>query len=244
MDIKGAIGLVTGGNRGIGEAFVDALLAEGAEAVYVAARTRADAEAAASRDSRLRPIKLDVTKADEVARAAEACGDVSILVNNAGVHAGQRLIAATDMDGMRQEMEVNFFGLVAMSRAFAPILGANGGGAIINVLSAGGIVAVPDMGGYSPSKFAARAASNCIRAELAPQNTQVTALIIGAVDTRMAAHVTRPKTPPAEIAMAGLTAVKAGMDESDTDPHAVAIRAALARDPKGLEREMTARLNA
>lgn len=243
MNVKGAVGLVTGGNRGIGNAFVREMLEAGAAKVYLAARKLADAEEAAGGDDRIVPIQLDVSNEAEIEAAAERCTDVSILVNNAGAYAGKRLIGAEDMSGLRQEMEVNFFGLVAMCRAFARTLGGNGGGAIINVLSAGGIIAVPDMGGYSPSKFAARAASNSIRAELMPQGTQMTALIVGAVDTRMAAHVTRHKTPPEDIAKAGLQAIAAGIDEHDTDPHAVAIRAALARDPKGLERDMAERLN-
>ncbi|MCG8442785.1 MAG: SDR family NAD(P)-dependent oxidoreductase, partial [Caulobacterales bacterium] len=191
MRIEGAVGLVTGGNRGIGRAFVRELLNQGAARVYIGSRTLANAEeAAAEAPDRLVPLQLDVVAPDQVAAAAERCPDVSILVNNAGAFGHQRLIGAPDMSAMREEMEVNCFGMIAMCRAFAPALKANGGGGVINVLSAGGIVAVPDMGGYSPSKFAARAASNCIRAELAGQGTRVSALIVGSVDTRMAAHVT------------------------------------------------------
>ncbi len=246
MEIKGAVGLVTGGNRGIGLGFVHKLLEHGASRVYVGARKRADAEEiVAQAPDKLVAVELDVTKPDQVAAAAAQCTDVTILVNNAGAFNHQRLIGAPDMSTMREEMEVNFFGLVSMSRAFAPVLGANGGGAIVNVLSAGGIVAVPDMGGYSPSKFASRAASTCIRAELAPQGTQVCALIVGSVDTRMAEHVTWiKKTPPEDIAEAGLFAVRHHIDEHDTDPHAVSVRAAIARDPKALEKSMADRIAA
>jgi short-subunit dehydrogenase len=141
-------------------------------------------------------------------------------------------------------MEVNYFGALAMTRAFAPVLARNGGGAIVNVLSSGGLVAVPAMGGYSPSKFAARAATTCVRAELAGQGTQVTALIVGSVDTRMAAHVAGRKEAPADIAKAGLVALRRGIDEMDTDTMAVEVRAAMARDPKGQERAMARQLGA
>jgi short-subunit dehydrogenase len=124
------------------------------------------------------------------------------------------------------------------------VLKRNGGGAIGNVLSAGAIRAVPEMGGYGPSKFAARAACNCLRAELEEQGTSVTALIVGSVDTRMAAHINRPKSPPAEIAASSLDAIEQGIDEHDTDPGAVATRAHLARDPAGLARMMADRLRA
>lgn len=239
MKIEGCTALVTGGNRGIGEGFVQELLAAGAKKVYVAARKLADAEQAAKADERLVPIELDVTRAGQVAAAAQSAGDVDLLINNAGAFNNVTLLTAADDQAMRQEVETNYLGPVAMIRAFAPILKANGGGAVVNVLSAGGIVAVPNMGGYSPSKFAMRAASDCLRAELAPQGTSVHALIVGSVDTRMASHVTwQEKSSPRAIAKAGLAAVKHGIDEHDTDPHAVSVRAFLARDPATLKRTM------
>lgn len=244
MEITGCTALVTGGNRGIGEGFVDELLAQGARRVYVAARSIVDAEAAAARDPRLVAIQLDVTDDPAVAAVALACPDVDLLVNNAGAFGMTTLLSAPDMSAMRAEVATNYLGMVAMVRAFAPILKANGGGAVVNVLSAGGIVAVPNMGGYSPSKFAARAASDCLRAELAPQGTHVTALIVGSVDTRMAAHVTWvAKTSPRDIAKAGLLAVRHNIPEHDTDVHAVSVRAHLARDPAGLAKAMAKSLD-
>jgi len=165
-------------------------------------------------------------------------------INNAGAFNRVTLMDAPDLSAMRQEIETNYLGLVAMCRAFAPILKAHGGGAIVNVLSAGGIIAVPSMGGYSPSKFAARAASDCIRAELEPQGTHVAALIVGSVDTRMASHVTwQEKSTPRDIGKAGLLAVKHRIDEHDTDPHSVSVRAFLARDPHTIKRSMVKALH-
>lgn len=244
MKIEGCVALVTGGNRGIGEGFVAELLEQGAKRIYVAARRLADAEAAAAADPRLIAIQLDVTNPDEVTAAAERCPDLTLLINNAGVfNLGTTLLTAPDMTAMRQEIETNYLGPVALIRAFAPVLAANGGGAVINVLSAGGIVAVPSMGGYSPSKFAMRAASDCLRAELALQGTTLHALIVGSVDTRMASHVTwQAKSTPRDIGKAGLLAVKHGIEEHDTDPHAVSVRAFLARDPATLKKSMAAGL--
>src|SRR5580698_9477840 len=245
MDIAGATALVTGGNRGIGEAFVRALVEAGARRVYVGARSPADAAAlVAELDGRASAVPLDITRLDQVEAAAAACADVSILVNNAGAFLNRRLIAADDIAAAREEMEVNYFGMLSMCRAFAPILARNGGGAIANVLSAGGIAASPVMGGYSPSKFAARAATTCIRAELAAQQTQVSALIVGSVDTRMAAHVAGRKERPADIAKVGIAAIEQGIDELDTDRMAREVRASLQRDPKALERGMARQLQA
>ena len=245
MDIAGATALVTGGNRGIGEAFVRALIEAGARHVYVGARNPDDAAAlVAEAPGRASAVRLDITRPDQVAAAAAACGDVSILVNNAGAFLNRRLIAADDIAAAREEMEVNYFGMLQMCRAFAPILARNGGGAIANVLSAGGIAASPVMGGYSPSKFAARAATTCIRAELAAQHTQVSALIVGSVDTRMAAHVAGRKERPADIAKVGIQAIAQAIDEIDTDRMAREVRASLQRDPKALERGMARQLHA
>ncbi len=239
MEINGSVVLVTGGNRGIGEAFVRAFLEAGAAKVYVGARDPANAaHLVAEAPDRVVAIELDVTNPDHVAKAAAQCGDVSILVNNAGMFSMRKLIDSPDMSGARAEMETNYFAPLALCRAFAPILAKHPQSAIANVLSAGGIVAVPGMGGYSPSKFAGRAMTTCVRAELAKQNTSVTALIVGSVDTRMASHVTGYKEPPSAIAKAGLAAIAKGADEVDTDFMAIDVRANLARDPKALERAM------
>ena len=242
MEIRGCTALVTGANRGIGLGFVQELLARGAARIYVASRTLADAEAVcAEAPDRLKAIQLDVTNADEIAAAAAQCTDVSLLVNNAGAFQMQTLMTAPDMSDMRMEIETNYIAVVAMCRAFAPVLKQNGGGAIANVLSAGGIVPVPDMGGYSPSKYAARAACDCMRVELAGQGTTLTALIVGSVDTRMAAHVKREKSQPRDIAASSLDAVVKAIDEHDTDPHAQEVRWAVENAPEKLKASMAMR---
>mgnify|MGYP000035223896 CR=1 FL=1 len=239
MELKDCVALVTGGNRGIGEAFVRAFLAAGAARVYVGTREVANAAHLVEEGAgKVVAIQLDVSKPEQIEAAAAHCQDVSVLVNNAGQFAMQTLMTAPDLSAARAEMETNYFGPLAMCRAFAPILGRHPQSAIANVLSAGGIVAVPGMGGYSPSKFAGRAMTTCVRAELAPQNTSVTALIVGSVDTRMASHVEGFKETPATIAEAGLKAIRRGADEVDTDFMAVDVRANLARDPKSLELQM------
>ena len=236
MDLKNSVVLVTGANRGIGEAFVRAFLAAGAAKVYAACRDVANAAHLVDEGAgRVVAVPLDLTRPETITAAAAACPDVSILVNNAGQFSMQTLMGAPDLEAARLEMEINYFGPLAMCRAFAPILGGHPQSAIANVLSAGGIVAVPGMGGYSPSKFAGRAMATCMRAELAPQNTSVTALIVGSVDTRMASHVQGFKEAPSTIADAGLKAIRRGADEVDTDFLAIDVRARLARDPKAQE---------
>jgi len=243
MKVADSIAIVTGGNRGIGEGFVHVLLEAGARKVYVGTRVPSAADHLAQEFAkRAVPVQLDVTDDAQVAAAAENCSDVNIVINNAGLFLNETLMGAPDMSAARQEMDVNYFGTLSMCRHFAPVLKRNGGGAIVNVLSAGGIVAVPNMGGYSPSKFAARALSTNVRAELADQGTQVASLIVGSVDTRMASHVQGKKEPPEAIAKAGIKAIEKDISEMDTDEFAINVRAALARDPASVERQMAAAL--
>jgi len=169
---------------------------------------------------------------------------VSMLVNNAGLFTNRRLVLTDDPDAARREMEVNYFGVLNMTRAFAPVLGANGGGYIANVLSVAGAFPAPFMGGYSPSKAAALFLSSITRSELADQGTEVIALIVGSVDTRMASHVAGRKEDPADIARAGLDALDRGEHVADTDFMAVDARARYARDPIRYERGMTKLLKA
>jgi short-subunit dehydrogenase len=141
-------------------------------------------------------------------------------------------------------MEVNYFGVLSMTRAFAPLLGANGGGYIVNVLSVAGAFPAPFMGGYSPAKAAALFLSSITRSELADQGTEVIALIVGSVDTRMAAHVQGRKEDPRDVVRAGLDALDRGEHVADTDFMAIDARARYARDPIRYERGMTKLLKA
>lgn len=243
MQVKNSVAIVTGGNRGIGEAFVRELLAAGASKVYVGARKVESADHLQREYSnRAVAITLDVTDEASVKAAAETCGDVTLVINNAGAFHNELLIGADSMDAARSEMDVNYFGPLAMSRAFAPVLAKNGGGSIINVLSVGAILAVPNMGGYSPSKFAAHALTTILRAELGEQGTHVGCLIVGSVDTRMASHVAGKKEKPEDIARAGIAAIEKNIREMDTDVFALTMRAALHRDPAALEERMAARV--
>jgi NAD(P)-dependent dehydrogenase (short-subunit alcohol dehydrogenase family) len=235
---KGAVALVTGANRGIGLGFVEELVARGASKVYAGVRDPDDVGQEFA-GMPVEVVRLDVTNPTLVSEAAQRCSDVTLLVNNAGYFANTRLVLTSDHDAARQEMEVNYFGVLNMTRAFAPVLGANGGGAIANVLSVAGAFAAPFMGGYSPAKSAALFLSTITRAELAPQGTEVIALIVGSVDTRMAAHVEGRKERPRDIANAALDSLNRGERVADTDFMAIEARARYSRDPARYEHQMT-----
>jgi NAD(P)-dependent dehydrogenase (short-subunit alcohol dehydrogenase family) len=235
--VAGSVAIVSGGNRGIGRAFVEELLAGGAAKVYCGSRNLGDVPAELVAAGAV-AVQLDITDRQSVAAAAAACPDVTVVVNNAGLHGRDRLVLASDPDMARREMEVNYFGNLNMIRAFAPVLAANGGGAIVNVLSVAGAIPTAFMGGYSPAKSAALFLSIIARAELEPQDTSVTALVVGSVDTRMADHVDGAKEDPRDIALAGLAAMARGERIFDTDRMAVEARAKYALDPVRWERGM------
>ena len=235
--VAGAVALVTGANRGIGAAFVQGLLDAGARRVYAAARNRQTLATLAQRDSRVIPIALDITDDRSVQEAAAQLIDIDLLVNDAGVALGARLIGAADLSAARQEMEVNYFGLLRMCRAFAPILAANGGGTLINVLSILARVASPAAGSYSASKASALSLTQTVRAELQAQGTRVIGVLPGYVDTAMAARVTAPKIQPSDVVRATLGALQTDQDEVYPGEAATQIAALLLRNPKAVERQ-------
>jgi NAD(P)-dependent dehydrogenase (short-subunit alcohol dehydrogenase family) len=227
MDIEGSIALVTGANRGLGAAIAGALLDRGAAKVYAAVR-----DPGAVTDPRLVALRLDLADPASIAAAARTASDVTLLVNNAGVDT--RTPTLGDEAGLRQELEVNYLGPVAVSRAFAPVLAANGGGALVNVLSSLAWLTLPGSGGYSSAKAALWAATNSLRQNLQDQGTLVTAVFLGYMDTDMAADVDAPKVAPQDVAAATLDGIEAGDYEVLADETARHVRAALSGPLTGL----------
>jgi NAD(P)-dependent dehydrogenase (short-subunit alcohol dehydrogenase family) len=221
MEIKGSTALITGANRGLGLRFAEALLERGAH-VYAAARDPRTIELAG-----VTPIQLDVTDPASVAAAAEATGDVTLLINNAGSSTGASLLSGP-LDDVRLELETHFFGTLAVTRAFAPQLAAGGGGAILNVLSALSWLSFPASGAYCAAKSAEWSLTNALRQELADQGTQVSALHVGYMDTDMTRGVSAPKSDPAEIAALALDELAAGQVEILADDVSRQVRAGLA----------------
>ena len=241
MEIRGSIALVTGANRGIGRAFVEALQMGDATRIYAAARNISSlANLAADDPQRIVPIPLDITDLDQVGDAAERCGDVNLLINNAGIALFAGVIAADNLDAARTEMEVNYFSTLAMCRAFAPILAANGGGVVVNMLTIGSVVNLPMLASYCASKAAAHSMTHAVRAELSAQGTHVVGVYPGPVDTDMSAGVDMPKSTPLEIAEAALDAVTKGLEDVYPGDMAASVRDGMVSDPKKLEKEFAA----
>jgi NAD(P)-dependent dehydrogenase (short-subunit alcohol dehydrogenase family) len=224
MNVEGAAALVTGANRGLGAAIAQTLLDSGAK-VYGAAR---DNTTITNRD--VIPVVLDVTSADAIDNAARTCGDVSIVVNNAGILRSSSSLATGAIDAARAEMETNFFGAMRMARAFAPVLRDNGGGALVNVLSVLSFVSMPQGATYSASKAAAWSLTNALRMELRHQGTLVVAVHAGFIDTDMAAAVDAEKVSPQSVATQIVAAIEADAEEVLADPTSEMVKAALPDD--------------
>ena len=244
MKIAGSIALITGAHGGIGKALVSELLKRDAAKIYITAR---DAESlstiANGADARLVPLALDVTDPAAVTAAAERASDVTLLINNAGFMGFTGAIAAPDLANARKEMEVNYFGPLAMTRAFKTALAKAGGGAVLNMLSMAALVSLPVTGTYSASKAAFLSVTRSIRAELAAQGTIVVGVLAVQTETPIGARLPAPRMTPEEVASDALQAVESGAnDEIAAGDLTRGAYEAFMANPKAFQAKMSTRL--
>lgn len=226
MKIAGSVALVTGSNRGIGRRFVTELLNRGASKVYATARRPELVDI-----DGVEVLALDITDDASVAAAAAAATDVNLLINNAGIFTEGSLLKG-DLTDARREMDTHFWGNLAMMRAFAPHIEANGGGAIVNVLSALSWFAYPGSGGYASAKAAEWNLTNAVRLELRGTGITVQGLHLGAADTDIMAGFDGPKLDPVVAARASLDGVERDLAEVVVDDWSAAVKASLAQPPE------------
>jgi NAD(P)-dependent dehydrogenase (short-subunit alcohol dehydrogenase family) len=226
MKIEGAVALVTGANRGLGAAFARGLVAAGAAKVYAAARDPATVTL-----PHVLPVRLDVTRPEQVTALARELTDVTLLVNNAGIAELGPLLAPGAIDALRLQVETNAVGPLRMVQAFAPVLARNGGGAVVNVLSALSWLTLPGSGGYSASKAAAWALGNALRQELKAHRTGLLAVHAAFIDTDMARDALGPKLAPDELVRQTLAALEAEQPELLADAPTREVHHGLAADP-------------
>ena len=225
MNLQDSVAVVTGSNRGLGRAFAAQLLERGAKKVYATARTPESVQIPG-----VMPLGLDITDRDSIARAAAIAGDATLIVNNAGISTGTSLMDG-DLARIELELETNFYGPLRVTRAFAPILVANGGGAILNVLSVLSWLHLPSTGAYAAAKAAAWALTDVARQELAPSGIHVVALHVAYMDTDMAAHITAPKADPARVAALALDGIEADLTEILADDTTRSVKQSLSGTP-------------
>ncbi|MET3452934.1 SDR family NAD(P)-dependent oxidoreductase [Curtobacterium sp. 1544] len=213
--------LVTGANRGLGAAFASALVELGASKVYAAARNPR-----APQPAGVTPVRLDVTDRGQVVTLARELSDVTMVINNAGIHRRATLFDDDAIEVVDSMLRTNLLGMLAVTAAFTPALIAHGSGVIANVLSAGSWLAGPGNMAYAVSKAAALSLTNNTRAELASQRVQVTAIHAGFIDTDMMADFPGAKLDPRSVADAALAAIAAGEQEILVDEMSRAAKAA------------------
>jgi NAD(P)-dependent dehydrogenase (short-subunit alcohol dehydrogenase family) len=226
MKLQDAIVLVTGANRGIGLAFAETALARGARKVYAGARSPSAINAPG-----LIPVKLDVTSDQDVAAAARICGDVTLVVNNAGIAQKGGLLDPAAIEAARAQFDTNVIGIVRMTQAFAPVLARNGGGAFLNVLSVASWINSGAMNAYAVSKAAAWSLTNGLRNELRKQGTQVLGLHVGFVDPDLARGLDVVKVSPHSVVTPAFDALEAGASEVLADERARTVKRGLTEDP-------------
>lgn len=231
--IKDSTVLITGATGAIATALIAALTARGAKKIYAAARN----PSALTASDRLVPLKMDVTSDDDVSKAAAAATDVTLLINNAGVNHNTAFLLAADLSIAREEFECNYLAPLRVTRAFAPILIANRG-AVLNMLTILSRVNLPLMGSYCASKAAALSLTQGLRGELGPKGVRIAAALPGAVDTRMTAGLPIQKMSPADAATEILDGFEKGEEEIYVGDMARGLAEGLAKDPKGVERQL------
>ncbi|MFD9852474.1 SDR family oxidoreductase [[Kitasatospora] papulosa] len=226
MELKNAVAVVTGANRGLGRHLAVQLVGRGAK-VYGAVRRPETMDVPG-----VIQLQLDVLDEVSVQEAARAASDATLLINNAGISTGATLMRG-DVAEVRREMETNFFGPLTATRAFAPLIEGNGGGAVLNVLSALSWFHPAALGSYAASKAAAWALTGATRDELAPRGIAVSALHVGYMDTDMAAGVPADqKVAAADVAAQALHGIETGLPEILADETSRYVKQGLSAAPR------------
>lgn len=236
MKLENKVIFVTGANRGIGRAIVEALLKKGVRKVYAAARKVEDLPKWG--DARVVSVQLDITIPAQIQKAAAGAKDVNALINNAGVASMASVVTGAE-EMLIHDMQVNYFGTLNMVRAFVPVIEKNGPGAIANISSVVGLASMPAIGGYSASKAALFSASQAMRAELKARNISVHTIFPGPIDTDMARGFEFDKTSPQITAENILEGINTGNEDIFPDPMSAGVGEAWSKDPKSLERSFS-----
>ncbi|SEN49886.1 Short-chain dehydrogenase [Duganella sp. CF517] len=223
MNIAQSTVLVTGANRGLGLAFARALVARGAKKVYAGMR-----DTDGFSEPGITAVQLDLHNPASISAAAQRCGDVTFLVNNAGIaRYEQSVLDPAGLDHAYAMLETNYFGTVRVTQAFASALRRNGDGAILNVLSVASWLARPPLAAYAASKSAAWSFTNALRYELKQDGVLVSGMHVGFIDTDLTEGLEVAKQSAASVVDAALDGIEAGLEEILIDETSRAVKASL-----------------
>jgi NAD(P)-dependent dehydrogenase (short-subunit alcohol dehydrogenase family) len=236
--VNGVTAVVTGANGGLGKCLVAELLGRGAQRVYAGARDSANIEElCAAHPDRVTPVTLDITDEVQVRAAAESAGDASLVFNNAGVMAVGTPLEA-DLELLERDILVNYIGTLRVTRAFAPVLKANGGGTFVNILSILALAPITGMSPYCASKAASLSMTQALRHELAASGVAVFGVYPWGMNTPMLAGVDSPKVEPADVARAVLDGVESDSQDIAPDHFSADAYSGWRKDPKALEQQL------
>ncbi|WP_027820571.1 SDR family NAD(P)-dependent oxidoreductase [Paraburkholderia bannensis] len=238
MIIEGSVVLLTGANGGIGRAFVKTLLDRGAAKIYLGVRNPASVQDLIASSDRLVAVELDLARPEQIAATAKTATDITLLINNAGTAAFTGVLSASDTTGARTEMEVNYFGVLALSQALRDTPAFRAGGAVVNILSVLSHITLPVAGTYSASKAAALHLTRTLRAELKSRGVQVLAVLPAQTDTAMGAALPEPKLTPEQVAAGTLDALAEELDEVFPGELSQTTAKAFRNDPDGIQAHM------
>jgi NAD(P)-dependent dehydrogenase (short-subunit alcohol dehydrogenase family) len=226
MKLKDSVVFITGANRGLGLEFARQALARGARKVYAGARDPSTVTLPG-----VIPVKLDVNDPAQVAAAAALCGDVTLVINNAGIADLKGVLAEDSIAVTQRMMETNLYGVMRVSQAFVPVLGKNGGGGLLNVLSVSSWLSAPVLAAYSISKAAAWSLTNALRNETREQNTQVLGLHVSFIDTDMTKGFEADKLSPEFVVARTFESLEAGASEVSVGDWTQSIKRGLSDEP-------------
>jgi NAD(P)-dependent dehydrogenase (short-subunit alcohol dehydrogenase family) len=241
--IQGKTVLVTGANRGIGEAIVLALVEQGAARIYAGARDLGNLQhLVAQAPNIIVPVQLDVTKASDIAAVAQQLGSLDLLINNAGIATGSNFSGEASLSIAQSEMATNYFGVINLTHALLPVLRKSSAAAVVNVSSIAGIANFPTLGPYSATKAAVHSFTQGLRAELRSAKIAVVGVYPGPVETRLTEGFEMDKATPANVALAILSGVEAGAEDIFPDAFSQAMYQVFVQNPKQLEQQFSAML--
>ncbi len=239
MQIQNTVALVTGANRGVGRALVAALLDAGATKIYATARTDDGLSALGAISPKVTPLRLEVTDTEQVTTLAERASDTNLLINNAAIIGFGGALDA-EASAISNNLEVNLFGPLNVTRAMIPVLEANGLGAVVNMLTLLSLASMPGITPYNISKAAAWSMTLSLRAELEPKNIAVHGIFPGAIDTDMIADFHMDKADPSAVARAIIEGVNRGDEDIFPDEMARQVYGAWRQDHKQVEKQFAA----
>jgi len=226
--------LITGANRGIGLALVEKSLEKDVNRVYATYRSAGNRSVLEKFGRRVVPVRLDFGDKSTIADLSKSVPSLQVLINNAGLFTATNLLEDTE-EQLRNDLETNLFGTLAVSKALIPILKKEESAAIANLSSVAGLAPMPSFGGYSVSKAAVHSMTQSMRGQLRDSGIAVHGVYPGPVATRLTEGYDMETTPASVVAEKILEGIENGTEEIFPDAMSEQVGPLYHSSPKTLE---------